>query len=178
MRVFYAITFTEDIKDYIYEKLNIVRENSISGNFTRRNNLHLTMKFIGDVDDKQLEDLKHVLDIVASKNENFTMNLSNVGVFKRGVKNIPWIGVKSYKKLQKLVGDLEDELSTLGYEKENRPYIPHITFGRNVVFDSNFDYEGVKIKSKVIDVNSIALMVSKRENGLLIYEPLYINILE
>ncbi|MCS4454542.1 hypothetical protein JQ038_07195 [Clostridium botulinum] len=52
MRVFYAVTFYEEAKEKLIEYKNIVVNNSVKGRFTNKNNFHLTLEFIGEVDEK------------------------------------------------------------------------------------------------------------------------------
>ena len=178
MRIFIAIEFSKEIKEYIASKQSTVKQHAIKGNFTDLDNLHLTLRFIGDVEENELEGLKKAIDETAEKAEVFQLKLSRLGFFPRGSKKILWIGIeKEYLELQQLVRNLEQALEKHGYRKEDRKYTPHITLGREVLIDEKIEdlNEKAAIESKVIQVTKISLMHSTRVNGRLTYIPIYIK---
>ncbi|WP_434297637.1 RNA 2',3'-cyclic phosphodiesterase [Clostridium sporogenes] len=168
MRVFYAVTFQEEIKEKLIEYKNLVSNNSVKGRFTNKNNFHLTLEFIGEVDEKELSLLTNILyKLQNSPNELIT---SHIGSFKRRDKDIIWLGIEENKELITLQRNLRNLLINNGFKIENRKYKPHITIGREIVTKGPIDkniFSPIKIP-----IASIALMESKRFNGQLVYEPL------
>lgn len=168
MRVFYAVTFQEETKEKLIEYKNLVSNNSVKGRFTNKNNFHLTLEFIGEVDEKELSSLTNIL--YKLKNPPKELITSHIGSFKRRDKDIIWLGIEENKELITLQRNLRNLLINNGFKIENRKYKPHITIGREIVTKGPIDkniFSTIKIP-----IASIALMESKRFNGQLVYEPL------
>lgn len=168
MRVFYAVTFQEETKEKLIEYKNLVSNNSVKGRFTNKNNLHLTLEFIGEVDEKELSSLTNIL--YKLKNPPKELITSHIGSFKRRDKDIIWLGIEENKELITLQRNLRNLLINNGFKIEDRKYKPHITIGREIVTKGFIDkniFSPIKIP-----IASIALMESKRFNGQLVYEPL------
>ncbi|APF26770.1 RNA 2',3'-cyclic phosphodiesterase [Clostridium botulinum] len=168
MRVFYAVTFQEETKEKLIEYKNLVSNNSVKGRFTNKNNFHLTLEFIGEVDEKELSLLTNIL--YKLQNPPKELITSYIGSFKRRDKDIIWLGIEENKELITLQRNLRNLLINNGFKIENRKYKPHITIGREIVTKGPIDkniFSPIKIP-----IASIALMESKRFNGQLVYEPL------
>lgn len=168
MRVFYAVTFQEETKEKLIEYKNLVSNNSVKGRFTNKKNFHLTLEFIGEVDEKELSLLTNIL--YKLQNPPKELITSYIGSFKRRDKEIIWLGIEENKELITLQRNLRNLLINNGFKIENRKYKPHITIGREIVTKGPIDkniFSPIKIP-----IASIALMESKRFNGQLVYEPL------
>lgn len=93
--------------------------------------MHLTVKFLGDLDDQQVEDVKGILQEAVLSYSPFTFKVAGVGGFPnlRSPKVI-WAGVSSTKELISLQKDIETSLSGKGFELGVRDFTPHLTLGR------------------------------------------------
>ncbi len=131
MRVFYAVTFQEETKEKLIEYKNLVSNNSVKGRFTNKNNFHLTLEFIGEVDEKELSLLTNIL--YKLQNPPKELITSYIGSFKRRDKDIIWLGIEENKELITLQRNLRNLLINNGFKIENRKYKPHITIGREIV---------------------------------------------
>ncbi len=171
MRVFFAIELDEGIKDYLSEIQHEVKSHCISGNFTFKENFHLTLRFIGEQNIQQVENLKQVLKDVAY-NPEFELRLDMLGSFKKGNRSIIWTGLEKSLQLQELYNNMENTLFQTGYQKEERSYNPHITLAREVKMENIGFIEKMEIEKLNIKVESISLMESKRINDKLAYVPL------
>lgn len=170
MRVFFAIELSNEIKDYLYSIQQNVKNHCNGGNFSHRENLHLTLRFIGEQNPQQAEVLKKVLKEVAADTSSFKLSLKNFGFFNKGSKKIIWAGLERSIELQHLYYRLEASLEKHGYQKEDRAYSPHITLAREVpVGDAAQDILKTSINNLPIMVNSISLMESARINNRLTY---------
>ncbi|HWT26385.1 MAG TPA: RNA 2',3'-cyclic phosphodiesterase [Mobilitalea sp.] len=172
MRLFTAITFTEEIKDYLYNIIDELRKNTAGGTFTTRDNLHLTLNFIGETD--RLELVKAAMDqsVAKVKAQRFTMAIGGFGLFKRREGDIYWVGVERENTLWKLQKELVKELKDAGYfDLDDREYKPHLTLGRRVKVKSGFDEKAMaeNIKPMKTDIVKISLMKSERIQGKLVY---------
>lgn len=181
MRMFIAIELDNTLKEYVFQRQQIIKNNSRRGNFSRKENFHLTLKFIGEVNIEEIEDIKKAINNTASVFSPFKMNLGELGYFPRKNKKIIWIGTsQGNKKLHKLFNILETNLDRLGFEREARGLKPHITLAREVVLKKDFKLlsKEISIESKEIPVKKISLMESTRIDGLLTYRPIYTKCLQ
>lgn len=178
MRVFYAVEFSNQIKQSIKRVQQSIQKLCLSGNFSHEENFHLTLRFIGEADRKSVEELKVCLHKAAESAEPFALNFSKVGWFDRGEKKIVWIGIKNEDGgLDRLYRSLEYTLSEKGYESMEKDYSPHITLSRETIFRENADLEVRKINvySEAIKIDRVSLMESTRINGKLTYRPIYVT---
>ena len=176
MRVFIAIELENNLKDYIFQNQQIVKTNSIKGNFSRKENFHLTLRFIGEANSKEIEDLKDTIDKTTGGFSRFELELGKLGYFQRKSKKIIWLGIdKGQQILRELFDVIEDNLEKLGFKREIRGLNPHITLAREVILKKDFNHvsKEVKIEKRIIPVNGISLMESTRVEGRLTYRPIY-----
>lgn len=95
-------------------------------------NLHLTLKFIGELDKAHLKDVDEILKEAVSAGKMFHLTLGSGGVFPpKGMPRVCWVGFESSSSvLPELAGRLESGFEILGIERETRPYTPHVTIAR------------------------------------------------
>lgn len=175
MRFFIAIEFNENIKEIISNVQREVLEISDDGNFSRKENIHLTLYFIGQANDNMIEGLKDIIDSSINNFKSFSLNLDRLGFFSKKNKKILWIGVKGeLNLLYNLHMILEQKLKEKGFPIEERPYTPHITIARQVSLKENIkELTKIDIPYERIEVRGISLMKSTREKGMLTYIPVY-----
>jgi RNA 2',3'-cyclic 3'-phosphodiesterase len=94
-------------------------------------NVHLTLKFLGDVSPANLERLAEALKVEAVAHETFTMSVDGLGAFPTPRRaRVIWIGLEAPAALMALLRGVESVAARLGYASENRPFSPHLTIGR------------------------------------------------
>jgi 2'-5' RNA ligase len=100
--------------------------------WTRPENVHLTLKFLGDVRAEALDEIRAALEEVCAQHAPFDAALAKLGAFPSARRaRILWIGVGAgFDPLRSLAADFDDALTPLGFEREKRPYVPHLTLGR------------------------------------------------
>ncbi len=171
MRLFYAVELDEGTRNILAQKQAKLKSRALKANFTRSGNLHLTLRFMGEVEDAYLPVLKKILEAAASKCKAFHLKMSSPGVFERGHKSIVWWGIDPNEELYRLQAILEEEIRLNGFPAETKPYRPHITLAREFV--SNGDIKGIIGELKPLDhtfqVSGISLMESCRVDGKLTY---------
>jgi|AntAceMinimDraft_18_1070375.scaffolds.fasta_scaffold02626_7 2'-5' RNA ligase len=133
-RVFIAINLPGDIKEKLFNFSN--KYPNLPVRWVKRENIHITLSFLGNLDDNQLLDTMEIVRKVISSYNSFSVKFSKVNYGPIG-KNPPrmiWAEVEENKELARLHTDLEDELFNLSsYQyktKENRAFSAHITLGR------------------------------------------------
>lgn len=177
MRVFIAIEFEQHIKDYLSKIQKQIMSYSTHGNFSRPENFHLTLKFIGEVQPSFVDKITSAMAQSIHDIKPFKLCLHRLGNFPRGNKMIIWMGVGGeLDALNLLFNQLETSLNSIGISKDTRGYSPHITLGREVQLSVPFSKVVSAIATdpqQVIEVRKISLMESTREEGRLTYIPLY-----
>lgn len=173
MRIFIAVPFSEENKKDLKKIQEKIKKKSKGGRFSDPKNFHLTLKFIGEVPEEKLEEVKGALGSLTQKATSFSLALEGFGTFEKGRTHIPWLGVtKGYEALKDLQEEVEQVLYDLGYKKESRPFQPHMTFGRKVQLspsDIGYLQEILKTEKIPVEVQSLALMESTRIDGRLAY---------
>ena len=100
--------------------------------WTSPDNVHLTLKFLGDIREEALGELRAALEETCAGHASFDAGLAGLGAFPSARRaRILWIGVGAGSdRLRSLAGDLDAALVPSGFEREERPYTPHLTLGR------------------------------------------------
>ena len=133
IRTFIALELENNTKDFITNIQNKLKESdSLKAKWIESNNLHLTLKFLGDTHKETLDQIKDRLNNSLKKNKPFKCNLSEIGTFpnERFIK-VLWIGIDQGKdKLKNLSNIINDELYKLGFKKEEKEFKTHITICR------------------------------------------------
>jgi len=177
MRVFIGADFNRNIKGSIAGIQHIVRENSEKGRFKYVGNFHLTLKFLGEVQQSKIPDIERSLANVALNHQKIHLNIDKMGYFD-GKENIHalWLGFSGeLDKLSALYSDIDEEMHRLGMKKEIKKYTPHITIAQDLILKIPFEKlkEKVDFKSfNVIEIKEISLIKSEESEGKRIYTPI------
>ena len=131
MRVFVAINPTEAVRSRVKAAARPLREAGFPIRWVADENVHLTMKFLGEVPEERLEDLYRAVDEAAECVSSFDMNLKGFGAFPSLRRpSVVWTGIDLDPALAELQGRTEDALAVLDYPREDRRFHPHLTLGR------------------------------------------------
>ncbi len=132
MRAFIAIELPSNIKNAISKMQDKLKANLPKVSWVKPENLHLTLKFLGEISPKQLENINQITAEIAKTITNFKIKLESLGAFPNmACARIIWIGTdQAPKALEQIVAQLETKLAGLGIPKEGRPFRAHITIGR------------------------------------------------
>jgi len=132
MRTFIAIELPQDIKDSLSALQDKLKTAPAEVRWVKHENIHLTLKFLGEIDAKQLDKIKLILQEVARDHHEFKTRVSTLGVFPNlNYPRVIWVGLdKNDEPVQKIVQDLEEKIAKLGIAKEKRTFTSHITIGR------------------------------------------------
>jgi len=173
MRLFIAINFNEQIKNFIYDVIQKFKTYTLKGNFTLKDNLHLTLVFLGEIPYEKVEFIQDAMDSVNM--DKFKLLIKGIGSFKRNGGDIFWIGVERNKNIFELYNNLYEELTKRGFAIESREFKPHLTIGREVALKDGFDKDAFAdtIGQISVNVDKISLMKSERINGKLVYTEIY-----
>ncbi|MBE5965708.1 MAG: RNA 2',3'-cyclic phosphodiesterase [Lachnospiraceae bacterium] len=175
MRLFTAITFSEEMKNSLYHSIKELQHYALSGNYTLKENLHLTLNFIGETG--RTEAVKEAMEQAVYKagRRRFLLSTGELGRFKRREGDIYWIGVNKDPSLLLLQKELARELKKEGFTLEDREFQPHLTLGRKVIMGKDFDRTAMErsLPPEAMEVTKISLMKSERIKGRLTYTEIY-----
>jgi RNA 2',3'-cyclic 3'-phosphodiesterase len=94
-------------------------------------NLHVTLKFLGNTDVNIIPDLRLLLERAARARGPCVLTLNGVGVFPHAQRpNVVWAGLEGAQTLVELAAELETGLEHHDFARENRPFVPHLTLAR------------------------------------------------
>ncbi len=168
-RYFYAIEFPDNVRTSVAAAQKKLASAADHGRWTRDENLHLTLQFVGDCPEDLLPELSEVLNLTARNCRPFAIDICGCGTFGRN-QDILWLGVAKEPRLQKLAGILTMNLEQHQLPHESRPYSPHITIGRQVKIDPAICQQWAS-PAIYCPINQITLMESTRLEGQLAYVP-------
>lgn len=132
MRTFIAI----DVEDKIKKKLSFHVEQfqrlSQGVKWVSEEGMHLTLKFLGEIEVSRANKVENVLRTVCSQCKPFPLVLKGTGYFPqdRRYPRVLWIGVEEQQNLMVLQEKIEIELEKEGFPREERKFHPHLTMGR------------------------------------------------
>jgi len=131
IRSFIAIHINDEIKRTLEQLIGAMREYGADIKWVRPDNLHLTLKFLGNIDEKQVAPISARLDAIGENNDQFSLELFGTGTFPGPRRpRVIWVGLKGYEPAVGLFGDIDNAMAVEGFEREKRPFNPHITLGR------------------------------------------------
>jgi 2'-5' RNA ligase len=133
-RTFIAIEFPREIRARVAAHITRLRQArpEAVASWNREDNLHLTLKFLGNVPLEKIEELSHAVAAAASRFQPFALSVAGCGKFPtRGKPNVLWIGLDDPSgTLSQLHHDLEDNCAKVGFAREARAFHPHLTIAR------------------------------------------------
>jgi 2'-5' RNA ligase len=145
-------------------------------------NVHLTLKFLGDVSPANLEKLAEALKVEVVTHETFSMSVGGLGSFPNPRRtHIIWIGLEVPAALTVLLHGVEAVAERLGYASEDRPFSPHLTIGRVKQNPSGTDFHRIRsaLEETTIGtlgtflVNAVHIFKSDLQLGGSVYSHLY-----
>ena len=133
MRTFIAVDLSPDIKGKISDLLlRLKRLDSGNIGWIKEHAMHLTLKFLGEIDDAQDEEIRSLMRKITAASRSFRLSVKGTGFFPQGAKSprVLWVGIVEHPVLLEIQDRLESGLEKLGFPRENRPFHPHLTLGR------------------------------------------------
>jgi len=99
--------------------------------FAEMNNLHLTLRFIGDTVENKIPDIDRMLNKTIGTTKAFTLNISRAGVFGSSYNpRVVWFGIDQNEHLTHLHSTIELNLSKVGFFTDRQNFVPHLTLSR------------------------------------------------
>ncbi|MBU1726324.1 MAG: RNA 2',3'-cyclic phosphodiesterase [Candidatus Omnitrophica bacterium] len=132
MRTFIAIELPQEIKDYLACLQEKLKATGADVKWVAPQNIHLTLKFLGEIDDSKLEKIVGIIGAVSEEKPRFQISISSLGAFpKIQFPRVIWVGVEQGdRETKEIAKTLEEKLQKAGIPKEERAFSSHITIGR------------------------------------------------
>ena len=132
MRTFIAIALPQEIRDYLACIQAELKKCQADVKWVQPENIHLTLKFLGERDEKKIEKIKEILQESVREKACFAVRLCNIGAFpKIDFPRVIWLGLdKGEKETKEIAYALEEKIAKLGIPKEDKPFSSHITIAR------------------------------------------------
>jgi 2'-5' RNA ligase len=133
MRTFIAIDLDPEVKKTLTDflaRLKQLGQKNVS--WARQEGMHLTLKFLGEIDETQVTPIKDVLNLILKNYGRFPLAVTGTGFFPSNPKylRVLWVGVEEQPALMGVQREIESELEKMGFPREKRAFHPHLTLGR------------------------------------------------
>lgn len=131
-RLFVAIPLGEEQRKLLQKQQQRLSENVPFQKWTHPQDLHITLKFLGETPSHKMDSILQLLQHISSAHTSFQLTLRGLGTFgKPSSPSILWAGVHGeLEPLSVLQKEVESAVEPLGFEREQRSYSPHITLAR------------------------------------------------
>lgn len=171
MRVFIAINFTPKVQSHLSSIIQKLRKEAVRGNFTRSENIHLTLVFLGEVSPNRVQEIIEVMNEATFNRDSFEIAIEGIGTFMNRGEQLYWCGVRESDVLVDLQHALNTGLKEAGFSVDEKAFKPHITLGRRCIMSKKFERKTFEetIAPAYMEVTEINLMKSEHKNGKLVY---------
>jgi 2'-5' RNA ligase len=174
-RLFISVNCDDKVKNQFLSVQEKIKTQSVKGSFTRPENLHLTLVFLGETPEDKIPLITSVIDEALNPPvAPFTLVFTTAGCFQRSNKELWWIGTEHndihLDILKTIRQRIAENLLSKGVNFDNRPLNPHITLGREIKHTSPIIIPKQEI---IFPVNRLSLMKSERVSGILTYTEIF-----
>jgi len=180
VRTFVAIEISPEVRTRARKLMDQLQQVDAKIRWVDPAQLHLTLKFLGEIDLLEIPQVCKVVEQVASATPPFSLRVASAGAFPDLVRpRTVWLGIEEDNdEIIALHAQLETALESLGFRSEKRRFRPHLTIGRvrgegpgvaelARLLEENRDYF-----SGVIDVDAVVVLSSEQQRGAQVYEAL------
>jgi len=133
IRAFIAIDLTPEILQHL-EQVSVQLKKRLEGvpvRWVPVDNIHLTLKFLGDVSLANVDMLKKTMQSEVEGHHSFEISVGGLGAYPSPRRpRVVWVGVEAPAELTAIQNGVESAMARLGYAREERPFSPHLTLGR------------------------------------------------
>ena len=131
MRCFIAIDLSDEVRHAVADCIQQLKPLSGDIRWVPPANLHLTLKFLGEISGAQSQGIDRALQELAVSFAPFSLDVSGTGVFPNQRRpHILWVGIRYSADIIQLQAQVANATSRLGFAREERAFSPHLTIGR------------------------------------------------
>ncbi|MDP1809109.1 MAG: RNA 2',3'-cyclic phosphodiesterase [Actinomycetota bacterium] len=174
-RLFVAIELSPQVKAIAAEAKALLEQDGKEARWVAPDNVHLTLRFLGDCPDEQVEPIIASLRQALTDRVVFHCETTSFGTFPGGKQaRILWLGVEAVPELMQLYDYVSSALHDLGFDPEKRPFRPHLTLARLKrprLIDIGFTDSKIDAK-QLINVEAVTLFAAHLAATGAVYESL------
>lgn len=132
IRAFIALDVSDEAISEISKITDELRSSGADVKWVKPTSVHLTLKFLGAIEEEMVPGIKERMIEIADKTRPFDLVLNDIGVFPGWSRaNVIWVGFSGeIKALKDLASRIEDSLEVCGFNREDRDFKAHLTIGR------------------------------------------------
>ncbi len=133
VRAFIAVDLPTDLQDRLAQVTSELQElmGDVPVRWVPAENMHLTLKFLGDVSSNNMDVLHDIIKGETSDRESMVISLGGLGAYPKPRRpRVIWVGVEAPGELIALQRGIDKQTGRVGYARDRRPFAPHITLGR------------------------------------------------
>lgn len=154
MRLFIALELDQVVRRALADVQDMLRDTSARVSWTPVEQMHLTVKFLGESPDHQVPQVCEALQAIAANVEPFECVLQHFGCFPpRGKARVLWAGMECPPALAVLNEACEQTYADMGFKREQRRYHPHMTIARIKTDPGN------ELRDRIADLSAPAVPV-------------------
>lgn len=168
-RAFIAIDLSEDIILRIRETSSGLQDRmgELPVRWIPAENVHLTLKFLGDVSATNVKRLAEIIRRVSLAHECFEISVGSLGVYPNmRLPRVIWLGVEAPQSLYAIQRGVDQETSRLGYETKEQDFSPHLTIGR---VSRGADYRELKSIGDSLEAETVGFLGAARVERVNLY---------
>ncbi len=174
MRLFIAALIPDKIRARMDEYIGALKSRCGGVKWEKRDKLHVTLKFLGGVDDSNVPEITSVIGGLVRNYSPFDTDILGFGGFPdMRYPRILYIGLSENPELSSLQGRIDEALEPLGFPKETRGFLPHVTIGRIKGRLRILEPFPIPEKCKFA-IDEIAVVKSETRRDGSVYTPLHI----
>lgn len=143
LRLFIAVELSQEVHTQLCKLIAELKAHGCSSaRWVKPENLHLTLKFLGDTPPQAVAGVKEAIQSASASSAAFQMSARGTGAFPSSREpRVLWAGLEADSHLKDLAAALDTNLEKLGYKKETRPFSPHLTLARIAYPESSPAFE-------------------------------------
>ncbi len=173
MRIFIGIPVDTGLKEMLTQKQELIKPYLDRYRMTDQHNFHMTLVFIGDMNEEQINRLDLNLKDVMRDHHHFSITIDQLGYFKKSNDMIMWAGTsRKFILLQELFETILSTVKRCQLPAANETLQPHITLFRRAISTDISKIMNIKIPSYPLLVDQVHLYLSHQIDGQLTYTPI------
>lgn len=131
IRAFIAVPLNEKVRAGLQDASRQLGQLGLDARFVKAASLHLTLKFLGNIEPSLVEPIGQALQDCCSRQDIFQVAVEGLGVFPNQRRpRVVWAGIGGSAALGEIQGRVEEQMKALGFKPEDRPFRPHLTLAR------------------------------------------------
>jgi 2'-5' RNA ligase len=133
--------------------------------WVEEHNIHVTLKFLGETDEKKIPDIVRILEAVAGETPDFAFSLKNLGIFGSSYDpRVIWAGIEPFEELASLMRVTREKMAAIGFEPDRQNLVPHLTLGRIKALNDK------KLFQTILDQNKSISSQEMKAGSIILYE--------